>query len=107
MIIWLLILTLAPGISAMGYFYHITERKHTIGGVITISIMFILVINTLSLITIWLRGHASLNWSLDSSSCLTSLTFCVKYLLISIFFSVLLPWSFALLGKIKLPVKEK
>jgi hypothetical protein len=101
MLIWLILLLVAPGIFAALYFEHIMEQKNSLLKQTTIGISFAFFINLFTTTIIWLRGYENIYWSLDDNSILLSVSFCVKYMVISTAFAVLLPWVVAMFSTIK------
>jgi hypothetical protein len=96
MIIWLVLMLIAPGMFAMLFYEYITGKKNGPVGQIIISVCFMFFINMLTLTAVWLRGNERIIWTADAASVISSVSFSIRYMALAVFFAFLLPWVVAL-----------
>ena len=101
MLIQLILLLLAPAVLS-GYLYEwfngvkLTTEKRVVFLVISAFL-----INMLVYAAILLRGHDNVTWSLSSTSTLTSVSFCLKYMVLSLLFAVGISYASSLVKVVK------
>lgn len=97
MLIQMIIMLLAPAVLSVYLYerfkgYNLTTEKR-----IALMMIFALIINMIVYAAIWLRGWERISWTFDSSSELRSVSFCLKYMALSIAFAVILPFAASLI----------
>ena len=103
MLILLVIMLLAPALISVLLFerfkgYELTAQKR-----IALLLIFAFLINMLGYAVLWLRGITSIFWTLDKTSTMTEVAFCLKYMALSLVFAAVLPFVLSLvrIGKRK------
>lgn len=98
MLIQMVLMLLAPAVLSVYLYerfkgYDLTTEKR-----IALLLIFALIINTIVYAAIWLRGWESISWTFDSTSELRSVSFCLKYMALSLVFAVALPFAASLIN---------
>ena len=59
-------------------------------------LIFAYFINMISYAAIWLRGWDYISWTLDGASSITGVSFCLKYMALSLMFAAIMPFLLSL-----------
>ena len=103
MIILLILIMLVPALISVLLYerfkgYELSTQKR-----ILLLFIFAYLINMIGYAALWARGWTYQSWTLDSSSTMTGVSFCLKYMAISLVSAVALPYilSVVRIGKRK------
>jgi len=97
MIIMLVLLLLVPSLIAVFLYEKFKECKISIIDRTGLLFIFAFFINMGVYSVIWMRGGTLINWTLDNSSSAASVSFCLKYMLLSLIFAGALSYVFSLI----------
>ena len=96
MLILLVLILLAPAVISVFLYGKFKRCKFSNYECIALLIIFAFLINAGVYAAVWLRGWSSLIWTLDSVSSMTSVSFCLKYMALSLVFAVAIPFFVSL-----------
>jgi len=97
MIIILTLLLLVPSLIAVFLYERFKECKLAIIDRVGLLFIFSFFINMGVYSVIWVRGGEFINWAPDNFSSLASVSFCLKYMLLSLIFAGTLSYIFSLM----------
>lgn len=92
MLIQLILLLLAPAVLSVYLFERFKGERLSADYRIALLVIFTFIINMIVYAAIWLRGWDTIYWSLGSASTMTSVSFCLKYMALSLIFAVVIPY---------------
>jgi len=103
MVILLVLMLLAPAIISVLLFERFKGTALSLQNRIAWFFVFAFLINMTVFMAIWLRGREQINLTLDNSSDLIQVAFCVKYMALSLLAAVAIPFAINLIkvGKSK------
>ena len=101
MLIQLLLLLLVPAVLSVYLYEWFKGEKLSVENRIVLYVVSAFLINMFVYAAIWLRGHTSIVWSLSGFSSLTSVSFCLKYMALSLLFAVVIPYALSLIKVVK------
>jgi len=90
MLILLVLMLLAPALLSVLLFEQFKGTKLPCFERASLLLVFSSLINMLSYAALWLRGWSTISWTLDGASSMTNVSFCLKYMALSLVFAVAL-----------------
>ena len=97
MLIQLILMLLAPAVISVYLFEMFKGDRLSIEHRIVFFIVFAFLINMIVYAAIWLRGWETISWSLGSDSEMKKVSFCLKYMALSLLFSAAIPYALSLI----------
>lgn len=97
MLIQLILMLIAPAVLSVYLYEQIKGERLSVEYRIALLIIFAFLINMFVYAAIWLRGWETLSWSLNGTSELTKVPFCLKYMVLSLILSVAIPYALSLI----------
>ena len=101
MLILLLLILLAPAVLSVFLYERFRGETMSLESRLALFVIFAFLINAAVYVAIFLRGWDTIIWSLDSSSTLASVPFCLKYMALSLIFAIAIPYAVSLVKVIK------
>ena len=92
MIILLVLLLLVPAALSVLLYEQFIGYELSYYKRITLHLIIAYLINMISYTVIWLRGWTQISWTLDISSVLLNVSFCIKYMSLSLVSAVIIPF---------------
>lgn len=96
MIILMILLLLVPGLISVLLYerfkgYTLSHYKRAV-----LLLIFAFLINMGVYAAIWIRGWEYVSWTLDSASVMSGVSFCLKYMALSLVYAVVIPFVLSL-----------
>ena len=103
MVILLILVFLVPSLISVHLYERFTKHILSLFNRISLLLIFAFLINMGVYAAIWLRGWEYIIWTFDGTSQLASVSFILKYMVLSLLYSVALPFMLSLvkIGKHK------
>ena len=96
MLIQLILMLIAPAVLSV-YLFELFKGERLLAEYrIALLVIFTFLINMIVYVAIWLRGWETISWSFGRDTSLTSVSFCLKYMALSLLFAVVIPYALSL-----------
>ena len=97
MLVMIILLLLSPALISLLLYERFKAQTHSNLKRVALLFVFAFLINMIAYAAIWLRGWDYISWSLNSSSTMTMVSFCLKYMAISLLFAIIIPFVLSLI----------
>ena len=97
MIVLLILLLLVPALISVLIYEKLKGYELTIFKRFALWISFVFLINFISYAAVWIRGWNYISWTLDKASDLNSVSFCLKYMAMSLVSAITFPFVLSLI----------
>ena len=96
MVILLVLILLAPAIISVFLYERFKNEKFSGADRVMYFGVFAFIINMFAYVALWIRGHEHIAWTLGRASVLSSVSFCMKYMVLSLLFAIIVPYALSL-----------
>ena len=106
MLILLILLLLVPAIISVFLYERFRGKELSIQNRVILFLILAFLINMIGYAALWFRGQEHVSWALSGTSTMTSVSFCIKYMALSLVSAVIIPFVLYFIRKEKRNMPE-